>query len=134
VNSHNFHKLVQTLFEHASGLTGPTAATGLLAEHQKWLTRLDFQPFIQHGRRHDTAEPIASIRWRAALTALNQGRLPCSGSEADILRIAASLAAATPVRLRNVLGSLDHRNIAHVVKAIALANDTWPIDTQGTQS
>jgi hypothetical protein len=128
VNSHDFYELVETLFEHASGLTGPTAGTQLLAEHHVWLTRPDFQPFIQHARCHATGEPTASIRWRAALTALNQGRLPCSGSEAEILRITSSLAAATPVRLRDVLGNLDHHNIARVVKAIALANGTWPID------
>ena len=71
---------------------------------------------------------MALIRWRAAITALNQGRLPRSSSEADILRIAASLGAGTPIRLRDVLGCLDHRNIALVTKAIALANDTWPIN------
>ena len=31
---------------------------------------------------------------------------------------------------RHVLGNLDHANIAHVVRAIGLANDTWPISTK----
>jgi hypothetical protein len=70
---------------------------------------------------------MATIRWRAAVTALGQGRLPCSSSEADVLRLAASLGAGVPVRLRDVLGCLDHRNIAHVIRAIGIANDTWPI-------
>lgn len=47
-----------------------------------------------------------------------------------MLRIAASLAVATPVRLRDVLGNLDHANIAHVIRAIGLANDTWPLSTE----
>jgi hypothetical protein len=33
-----------------------------------------------------------------------------------------------------VLGCLDHRNIAHVMRAIGLANDTWPINLEGTHS
>lgn len=134
MNSHHFYELVETLLEHASGPNGLTAAIELLAEHQVWLLSPAFQPFIQHGRCHSTGQPIATIRWRAALTALDQGRLPCPNSEAQILRIAASLAAATPVRLRTVLGGLDHHNIARVVKAIAIANDTRPITIEGTQS
>lgn len=126
-------RLVEALHEHAVGITAQVAAVDLLANHRVWLTRPDFAPFIQHGRCHATGEPMAMIRWRAAITALGQGRLPCSSSEADVLRIAASLGAGVPVRLRDVLGCLDHRNIAHVVRAIALANDTWPIDTQGTR-
>jgi hypothetical protein len=31
-----------------------------------------------------------------------------------------------------VLGNLDHHNIAHVVRAIGLANDTWPLSTKDT--
>lgn len=64
---------------------------------------------------------MAIIRWRAVISALGHGRLPCSGSEADILRIAASLGAGVPVRLRDVLGILDHANIARVVKP-----SRWP--------
>lgn len=125
-------RLVEALHEHAMGITAQVAAVDLLANHRVWLTRPDFAPFIQHGRCHTTGEPMAMIRWRSAITGLGQGRLPCSSSEADVLRIAASLGAGVPVRLRHVLGCLDHRNIAHVVRAIALANDTWPIDIQGT--
>lgn len=124
-------RLVAALHEHALGLTAALAAVDLIATHRVWLTRPDFGPFIQHGRCHATGAPIALIRWRAAITALSQGRLPCSASEAAILRIAASLGAGTTLRLRDVLGCLDHHTIALVTKAIALANDTWPI-TQGT--
>jgi hypothetical protein len=133
MNSDRHAQLVEALHEHAVGITAQVAAVDLLAAHRVWLARTDFAPFIQHGRCHATGAPMASIRWRAAVTALGQGRLPCSASEADVLRIAASLGAAVPIRLRDVLGCLDHRNIAHVVRAIALANDTWPLSTEDIQ-
>ncbi len=129
----DYDELVEALLTHASGLTGLTGAVVLLAEHQVWLTRPDFRRFIQHGRCHATRRPTAMIRWRAAVTALGQD-LPCSASEAHVLRISASLAGAVSVRLRDVLGCLDHRNIARVVKAVAIANDSWPIYLQATQS
>jgi hypothetical protein len=133
VNLDQYTRLVAALHEHAVGITAATAAVDLIAAHRVWLSRPDFGPFIQHGRCHATGAPMALIGWRAATIALNQGRLPCSSSEADILRIAASLGAGVPIRLRDVLGCLDHRNIALVTKAIALANDTWPI-SQGTRN
>jgi hypothetical protein len=50
-------------------------------------------------------------------------QLSGTGSEAAILRIAASLAdPAIPVRLARVLGSLDHHNIQLVTAAITRAN------------
>ena len=55
--------------------------------------------------------------------ALQAGRLPCSGSEEAILRIAASLGdPAIGVRLRMLLGGLDARNITLVTAAITRAN------------
>jgi hypothetical protein len=129
VNNDQYLRLVEALHEHAVGITAATAAIDLVAAHRVWLTRPDFASFIQHGRCQSTGAPMATIRWRAAITALAQGRLPCSSSEADILRIGASLGAGVPARLRDVLGCLDHRTIAHVIRAIGIANDTWPIDS-----
>jgi hypothetical protein len=134
VSPNEYADLVDELHEHVVGINAQTAAVDLLASHRVWLARPDFARFIQHGRCHSTGQPMATIRWRAAHTALQRGQLPCSSSEADILRIAVSLAAGVPVRLRDVLGCLDHHNIAHLVRAIGIANDTWPIDRQGTQS
>jgi len=116
--------LVACLREHASGLLADTAAVDLLARHHTWLTRPDFRRHIHIGRCHTTDTPEAYIRWRAALTALTSGQLPCSTSEADILRIAAGLGANIPVHLRHVLGSLDRHNIALVTDAITYANGT----------
>jgi hypothetical protein len=132
VNLDEYNELAETLCEHATGVNTDYAAVDLIANHRVWLLRRDFAPFIQRGRYPCTGEPTAAIRWRAAHSALQRGQLPCSGSEADVLRIASSLGAATPVRLRHVLGNLDHNTIAHIVRAIGLANDTWPISTKDT--
>jgi hypothetical protein len=127
MNCYEYDELVESLYEHVIGINADTAAVDLIAHHGVWLHRADFAPFLQHGRCHATHQPVAMIRWRAAHTALQRGQLPCSGSEADVLRISASLGAAIPISLRHVLGTLDHRNIAHVMRAIGIANDTWPI-------
>jgi hypothetical protein len=126
-------ELIDALHEHVVGITAETAAVDLLANHRVWLTRPDFVRFIQHGRRHCTGQPTAMIRWRAAHLALAHGQLPGSNSKTHILRIATSLAIGVPISLKQVLGCLDHRNIAHVIRAIGIANDTWPIDLQGNQ-
>jgi len=55
------------------------------------------------------------VDWPAATSTLNSGDLPCSDSEASILRMAASIAAGIPVDLRHALTGLDERN-AHLVR------------------
>lgn len=129
MNLDEFYELTEQLCEHAIGVNADYAAVDLIANHRVWLLRADFAPFIQRGH-YASGEPIAAIRWQAAHTALQRGQLPCSGSEADVLSIAASLGAGIRISLRHVLGNLDHANIAHVVRAIGLANDTWPISTK----
>jgi len=117
--------LVDALQAHADGVFADAATVGLIVEHGIWLRRRDFHRFIRHGHyQHAPVTPFAYIRWRAALSALEHGQLPCSASEADILRIACSIGAATPVRLRNVLGGLDRHNIGLVTNAITTANGT----------
>lgn len=122
-----YNELVESLYEQVMGINAETAAVDLIAHHGVWLHRRDFAPFVTRRRCRHTAEPVATIRWRAAHTALRRGQLPCSGSEADVIRIACSLAAGIPVSLRHVLGNLDDRNIVHVVRAIDIANGTWPV-------
>jgi hypothetical protein len=51
---------------------------------------------------------LASIDWEAAIAALEAGKLPCSG-EHRILRLAASIAAGTPVSLSDALSGIDDR-------------------------
>jgi hypothetical protein len=115
--------LAATLISHAAGLTSATASAELIAAHHTWLARADFTASHLHaGTRHD-GHPYAWIDWQSAVTALDARQLGCTGSEAAILRIAASLAdLAIPVHLARVLGSLDHRNIQLVTAAITRAN------------
>lgn len=110
---------------HAAGLLADTAAVGLLIAHRYWLARPAFTTRFLHPVTADDGHPIGAwIDWPAAITALENGELPSSGSEADMLRIAASLAADLPVILRDVLGGLDRANIAAVTTAITAANGT----------
>src|SRR5439155_473666 len=71
-----------------------------------------FRRIIAAGSSITTGQPLAVIRWNAAVHALQTGHLPCSGSEQAILKIAASLAEpGIAISLRDCLGNLDQRNI-----------------------
>jgi hypothetical protein len=125
--------LAEALRYHASGLDAEFAAVNLLIEHGVFLNRSTFRDeFVRVARTWvGCAWPYtARIRWGAAVTALDQHRIACSSSEADILRIAASLGGNVPVQLFRVLGVLDDTNIARVIDAILLANCSrsypWP--------
>jgi hypothetical protein len=126
MNIDEYNELAEQLHEHVMGINADTAAVDLITQHGVWLRRRDFAPFVRHAR-YDTGEPMAEIRWRAAHTALRRGHLPCSGSEADVLAIACSLAIGVPISLRRVLGNLDDRNFVRVMRALGIANNTWPI-------
>ena len=58
------------------------------------------------------------IDWDEAIAALQAGKLPCSSSEAAILHLAASLAAAAPVSLRNAITGLDQANLHLIINAV----------------
>jgi hypothetical protein len=62
--------------------------------------------------------PMAWVDWPAAVAALEAGRLPCSPSEGQVLRIAASIADGMPVDLREVVSGLDDVNIVLVARAV----------------
>jgi hypothetical protein len=117
--------LAAALRHHAAGIDAHFAAVDLLIEHGIFLGRAAFrEEFVRVVRYTPSCAHTygAYVRWGAAITALNQHRLPCSSSEADILRIAASLGANIPVRLGRLLGVLDTTNIGRVIDAITLAN------------
>jgi hypothetical protein len=99
------------------------AAVELLIAHAVWLRRIDFvDRFV--GTAGDLAggRVLAWVRWRAATRALDAGRLPCSDSEAQVLRIAASLAEGVGVDLGEVVTGLDEANIGLIVAAVLRAN------------
>jgi hypothetical protein len=115
--------LVVALREHAGGIYAYRAAVELLVDHGVFLGRPAFGDEFVRGVRRSGG---AYVRWAAAVTALNQQRLPCSSSEAAILRIAASLGGDVPVRLGRVLGGLDATNMGRLMDAITVANNGWP--------
>src|SRR5712692_968965 len=116
-------QLACLLHETAAGLCADTAAVALITAHGHFLHQPGFRRIIAAGSSICSGEPVAVIRWKAAIHALDNGLLPCSSSEQAILQIAASLGdEAIPVRLRQVLGGLDRRNITLVTTAITTAN------------
>ena len=116
-------QLACLLQDTAAGLCADSAAVALIASHGHFLRQPGFRRIIAAGSSIYSGEPAAVIRWRAAVHALENGLLPCSTSEEAVLRIAASLGDEdVPVRLRQVLGSLDWRNITLVTDAITAAN------------
>jgi hypothetical protein len=120
-------ELATALQDHAAGSLTDMAAANLIIGHEVWLRRRDFQEeFLRARYCHPTCPPSVAIRWRAAIAALNQGLLPCSGTEADLLRVAASLATDLPLQLHRALGSFDHRNITLITDAITIANGGQP--------
>ena len=116
-------QLICLLQDSAAGQTADLAAVELIARHNHYLHQPAFRRLIAAGTSVLTGEPVLTIRWQAAITALEAGRLHATSSERAVLRIAASIGDHDiPVHLREILGSLDHRNITLIAAAITQAN------------
>ncbi len=118
-------QLAMLLARTADGICAEAAAVSLIAAHDHFLHQPAFRRIIAAGSAASagSGDPVAVIRWNAAIWALDHGRLTGSPSEKAVLRIAASIAEpGIPVRLGASLGSLDRRNIALVTSAITAAN------------
>ena len=118
-------RLHAALRGHARGLLALEAAVELLIGHRFWLCRNDFTAaYVEIDAYPETALGLpnptlmACIDWPAAITALDTGALPCSTSEARMLRVAASLAEGIPVDLRHALTGLDTDNLDLVTQAV----------------
>ena len=61
---------------------------------------------------------MAAVDWEAAVAALDAGRLPCSGGEGRILRLAASIAGGVPVDLGEAVTGLDENNAVLAAAAV----------------
>jgi hypothetical protein len=84
-----------------------------------WLCREDFlEMAVESGRGLADGMVMAVVDWEGAVAALEGGRLPCSGGEGRILRLAASMAGGVAVDLGSVLPGLDERNIMLVAGAV----------------
>jgi hypothetical protein len=111
--------LAAALRAHAEGLFCLQAAVELLIGHRSWLCRDDFVGrFVDLVSGSGGEVALAMVSWRAAERALRTGRLPCSGSEECVLRIAASIAEGVAVDLGECLSTLDGANIGLVVDAV----------------
>jgi len=107
---------------HAEGLYCLRAAVELLIRHRRWLCRDDFVGrFVALVPGTGGGAALAMVNWRAAVRALNAGRLSCSDSEGFVLRLAASIADGVSVDLRDCLSTLDGVNIGLVVDAVRRA-------------
>ena len=116
-------RLACLLRDAADGMCAGAAAVELIIRHGHFLRDPAFRRIIAAGSSITTGQPLAVIRWNAAIHTQESGRLPCSGSERAVLKIAASLAApGIAISLRENLGNLDRRNIALVTDAITAAN------------
>jgi hypothetical protein len=65
---------------------------------------------IGRGNVDGDCAVLAAVDWEAAVAGLDAGQLPCSSSEGQLLRLAASLADGIPVDLGSALSGLDERN------------------------
>ena len=112
----------------AAGLYPLEAGTELLISNGTFLHRDDFTARFITCDTSDGTTPMAAIDWDAAITALANGNLPCSGGERRILQLAASLAGGTPVSLRDTVTGLDQDNSARLITAIRHAAGKRPKD------
>ena len=112
--------LTEALRACASGILTAEAGVGLLIDCGGWLHRDDFTS--QFITTTDGVTMMAAIDWQAAVTALDHGQLPCSSGERHALKLAASIAAGTPVSLSDALTGIDHRNASLLAEAILHAN------------
>lgn len=111
--------LAEALRACASGILTAEAGVSLLIDCEGWLHRDDFTSQFITTAADGTM--TAAIDWQAAVTALDQGQLPCSSGERHMLKLAASIAAGTPVSLSDALTSIDRRNASLVINAVTHA-------------
>ena len=104
----------------ADGFHPAEAAVELLACNASWLHREDFRDGYVHVGTSisDGITTMAAIDWPAAIAALDNGNLPCSGGARSVLRLAASLADGIPVDLRDALTGMDAANVDRAVQAM----------------
>ncbi|GAA2897870.1 hypothetical protein GCM10010517_62940 [Streptosporangium fragile] len=111
--------LIEAARAWARGSYATEAAVELLIQHGTWLMRSDFRRMaVEYAPNVYNDTPYAVISWETLHSALYNGLLPCSGSEAAVLRIALSIAEGHPVDLGPAITRLDKTNLAYVLAAI----------------
>ena len=110
------------------------AAVELLIAHRSWLAREDFVTGVTESIESTASrEAMAFVDWSAAVKALESGRLWCSSSEAQVLRLAASIAEGIAVDLRDAVGGLDITNAVLVARALLHAAGHGQVVFGGTK-
>lgn len=118
-------QLAMLLAQSADGFCAESAAVALITAHDHFLREPAFRHIIAAGSAAvpGGGEPVAVIRWNAAMWALDHGRLPGSPAQKAVLAIAASIAEpGIAVRLGASLPRLDRRAIALITDAITAAS------------
>ncbi len=124
--------MAAALRAHASGLFCLRAGVELLIGHRRWLERVDFLGrFVRLVPASAADSVLAVVAWRAAVRAVDTGRLSCSDSEAHVLRIAASIADGVLADVGACLSTLDDTNVGLVVDAVRLASGRITVDAAG---
>jgi hypothetical protein len=96
------------------------AAVELLIDHRWWLVRDGFGVCVESCRGF-RGELMAAMDWRSVWVALEDGHLPCSSGERQVLRVAVSIADGVPVDLRDVVTGLDAADSGLVARAVLAA-------------
>ena len=104
----------------AKGLFTYEAAVELLIGHRWWLVRDDFLGYVEPCRGFH-GESMAAIGWQAVWVALEDGHLPCSSGERQVLRVAVSIAEGVPIDLRDAVSCLDAVTSGLVARAVLTA-------------
>lgn len=112
-------RLIEAARSWARGSYSTEAAVELLIQHETWLHRSDFLRMgVEYAPAYYSGTSYAVFCWDTIHTGLSNGLLPCSNSEAAILRIALSLAEGHPVDLGPAISRLDRTNLSYVLAAI----------------
>ncbi len=105
----------------AQGVQSEEAAVELVIKHGVWLGRNDFRreciTAVDNGMHRGTRIPMAAISWQRSARFVKGA--PASTGEANILRLACSLAGVNTGALRELTASLDPVNTARVLDALA---------------
>lgn len=119
-----YDELVAELRAWAAGDYGIEAAVDLLAAHGAWLDRRDFRDRCVFATDDHLVDEFGLARcWldlAAAARVANRGELPASGSEIQVLALAAGLAGYPSSRpLGDLIRGLDTGNTRLVLHSVA---------------
>ena len=111
-------QLTTALRASSRGIYCEEAAAELIIAHGAWLHRDDFTGQFIRAQTGPAARTTAAIDWDEATAALHAGKLPCAASDAAILLLAASLATASLINLRDTVTRLNQANLHLITGAI----------------